>query len=384
MILKLVREVCFMPRYKENIYKRKDGRWEGRYIKGYHDGKAKYVSVYAHTYNEVHRKLINAVNNAPEFTAEPEIKMSGILYEWLDFQKDYVKKSTFSTYYRIIHSHIDPMLGHLNSQEINTPLIEGLLMEKLKNGRLDGTGGLSNKTVKDMVIIIKSVINYAKSKGINLNAGGLTLKLKEKKGKIKTLSNTEQAKLLQYVKTDMDFNKAGILLCLYTGLRIGEVCALRWSDICLESGIIKVTKTLQRIGNIDDKAERKTILIIDTPKSVSSIREIPLPSLIIDLLKKLECNTNAYFLTGSENKIIEPRTYENIFKSYLKRSGIKETNFHSLRHTFATRCIECGVDIKSLSEILGHSDIKITLNTYVHPTMNMKRDGIEKLAASFA
>lgn len=373
-----------MPRYKENIYKRKDGRWEGRYIKGYHDGKAKYGSVYARTYTEVHKKLINAIITAPKLTAEPEIKMSGILYEWLEFQKDSVKKSTFSTYYRMIHTHIEPMLGHLKPQEITAPLIESLLLEKLKNGRLDGTGGLSNKTVQDMVIIIRSVISYAKSKNINLNAGRLGLKLKGKKGKIKTLSNADQTKLLQCIKTDMDYNKAGILLCLYTGLRIGEVCALLWSDICLESGIIRVTKTLQRIGDVDNETERKTMLIIDTPKSVSSIREIPLPSFVIEFFKKLECRTDAYFLTGSENKIIEPRTYENIFKSYLKQNGIKETNFHSLRHTFATRCIECGMDIKSLSEILGHSDIKITLNTYVHPTMNMKRAGIEKLAAAFA
>lgn len=372
-----------MPRRRENIYKRKDGRWEGRYIKGYTDGKAKYGSVYAHTYTEVRDKLIRVSNDNPKYVPAPEVLLNNLLLDWLEYQKDHVKKSTFSTYHRIIHAHIVPMIGHLNPHEINNQLIEQLLLEKLKNGRLDGKGGLSTKTVQDLVTIIKSVIRYGNSKGIFIDIGALSLKLKVSKGRIKTLSSTEQSTLLHFVKMDVDPKKAGVLLCLYTGLRIGEVCALTWDDICLESGILKVTKTLQRISNVTGYAEQKTKLIVDTPKSISSVREIPIPSFVAQLLRGLKSDAGAYFLSGSAEKFIEPRTYENIFKSYLKQCDIQQTNFHALRHTFATRCIECGMDVKSLSEILGHSDIKVTLNTYVHPTMKMKRMGIEKLADTF-
>lgn len=371
-----------MPRHKDNLYKRKDGRWEGRYIKEYLDGKAKYGYVYGHSYREAREKLLVARNTPPP-TASTQITIGDLLDLWMEGQRDAVKQSTFATYHHVVYSHIAPMIGSLKPNELHPQMLEALLLEKLKTGRLDGQGGLSGKTVQDITTIIKSVACYSNTRGIALDIGELSLKLKWQKGLVKTLSGVDQSKLLQFVKDDINPKKAGVVLCLYTGLRLGEICALSWKDICLDSETLWVTKTLQRISDVSGLTGRKTMLILDSPKSVSSIREIPIPSFVVQLLQDMKTDGDAYFLSGRREQFVEPRTYENIFKAYIRQSGIRQTNFHTLRHTFATRCIECGMDVKSLSEILGHSDIKITLNTYVHPTMSMKRAGLEKLSTTF-
>lgn len=171
----------------------------------------------------------------------------------------------------------------------------------------------------------------------------------------------------------MDTISFGIYFCLYTGLRIGELCALQWKNIDLENKKIYIKKTLVRIKNPDMTSKKKTIIIIDEPKSLTSIREIPIPDFIIPMLKKISFNiTPDTFLISGNEKCIETRTFFNKYKKILKKINIDSYNFHALRHTFATRCIENGCDSKTLSEILGHSSVKITLERYVHPNYENK------------
>lgn len=199
---------------------------------------------------------------------------------------------------------------------------------------------------------------------------------------MRVLSISEQEKLERVLREDLSFSNLGILLCLYTGIRIGEVCALTWKDIIAEEQILSVNKTMQRLQQLNG-FERKTRIVISSPKSECSIRRIPLPDSIYHLLQSNRCSDDSYILTGRINKFVEPRTMENRFKKVLRLAGVQDTNFHTLRHTFATRCVELGFDIKSLSEILGHASVNITLNRYVHPSMELKQKNMNMLSDLF-
>lgn len=170
----------------------------------------------------------------------------------------------------------------------------------------------------------------------------------------------------------------GILICLYTGIRIGEVCALRWEDIDFINNTISIKRTSQRISNINGNSLKKTKIIVTTPKSTNSIRTIPVNSSIMSILKDNYANNNYYILTGS-NTPKDTRVYEKYFENLLRKCNLRKINFHSLRHTFATRCIESGIDVKSLSEILGHANCSVTLNIYVHSSIDQKRKSIDKM-----
>ena len=178
-------------------------------------------------------------------------------------------------------------------------------------------------------------------------------------------------------------NNIGILVCLFTGLRVGEICALRWEDISISDKTIHVHHTLQRIQNRSGEGA-KTRIVITTPKSRCSIRLIPIPDALIRLLVLYRETSSGYFLTNNKNKYVEPRIMQNHFKKVLKENAIAPANYHALRHTFATRCIEVGFDIKSLSEILGHASVNITMNRYVHPSMELKKENMQKLSSLLA
>ena len=168
---------------------------------------------------------------------------------------------------------------------------------------------------------------------------------------------------------------------MFTGIRIGELCSLKWSDIDLEKNILTVSKTMQRIKKLDGNTATK--ILIDSPKSKSSVRKIPLPEFIADILKKLRGNSDDYVLTGKK-LYAEPRTMQYRFSAILKKLSLPKVNFHALRHAFATNCIALGFDVKTLSEILGHSSVEITLNRYVHSSMDRKRACMEVLNRQFS
>ncbi len=196
------------------------------------------------------------------------------------------------------------------------------------------------------------------------------------------LTDAEQYRLERYLLADTDERKLGLLLCLYAGLRIGEICAMRWKSIDLCEKTLSVNATMQRIQLADAQDGKRTAVIETAPKSGDSCRTVPIADFLIDRLReKNHFAPDSYFLTGSE-RYIEPRSYENFYKSALSASGIAKNNFHTLRHTFATRCIESGVDIKTMSELIGHSTVKMTLDFYVHPTMDTKKNGINRMALS--
>lgn len=370
-----------MPRTGNNIYKRKDGRWEGRYPKGYkEDGGIAYGYVYAKTYAEIKEKLkIHIAKPVQVPTRNSAITFSDVSRQWLSNASLRVKKSTHSRYHDTLELHILPLLGGYRIGKLMSEDVERFTKGKLESGRIDGKGGLSPKTVRDLLSIIKAVLDFAKEQKYIGEVITLTYP-KYSQQEMRVLSKQEQTSLEKTLADNMDSYKLGIFLCLYTGLRLGEVCALQWQDISMEHGVLSVRKTVQRIRSTDGGGS-KTKIIIDVPKSKSSLRQIPLPDFLVDRMRCFLENENSFILSGSENQPLELRTLQNHFKQYISLSSIGQVNFHTLRHTFATRCIEAGVDIKSLSEILGHSNVNITLNRYVHSSLDQKRECVNRLAS---
>lgn len=376
-----------MPRKGENIYKRKDGRWEGRYIRFYDtSNKAQYGYVYGKSYKEVKQKLIEKKRLCQKSSisgASTLYTYSDLLDEWLSSSRLKTKESTCARYSHLIRTHIKPHLGAYRITELTTQTIEAFVMQQLTDGRLDHKGGLSVKTVADMLVIIKSTLEYARYKGTEVSCNLSRLTIKKNTKEMRVLSADEQKKLVTVLMHDMDYSKFGVLLSLYTGIRIGELCALRWEDLCIPQSTLKIKKTMQRIQATESGASAKTKVIVTEPKSKCSVRDIPLPAFLTDLAAKFAGDPKAFILTGDANRYIEPRTMQNHFKAYVKESGIAEANFHSCRHTFATRCVEVGFEIKSLSEILGHANVNITLNRYVHSSFDLKCSNMNKLELPF-
>ena len=289
---------------------------------------------------------------------------SSNIYNWLKSVKISCKKSSYSNYEYKVYAYLIPEFEKYQKKQINAIIINKFT-EKMLNR------GLDPKTVKDILILLQQILKYH---NININIAMPKIAKKE----IQILSKEHQKLLEQKLNSYSSLDNIGILLCLYTGLRIGELCGLKWENIDLKNNIIKIEKTLIRVKRDDKKIKAKTIVILDTPKSISSIRNIPIPNFIIPMLKKLKSSDEHFFLTNKE-KFIEPRSFTNHYKNIVHSIGLDKYNFHTLRHTFATRCIENGCDPKTLSEILGHSSVKITLDRYVHPSFANKRKMMNSL-----
>lgn len=258
-------------------------------------------------------------------------------------------------------------------------MINQYISELIESGGKHGSG-LSANTVQAVTIIMKSVFKYGEvTLNISNPAKNISLPKTEFK-EVETFSKTEMECIRNCAITG-SVSDLGILLCLYTGMRIGEVCALKWSDIDMNAQLISVSKTLYRINNPTGN-DPKTIILIDAPKSKKSLRKIPVPTFMIKRLAEIKenCEPENYFLTCS-NRYIEPRAYRERYKNFLKTADIPYKNFHVLRHTFATECIRCGIDVKTVSKLLGHSNVKITLDRYVHSSMDDKRRQLQKLYA---
>lgn len=248
-------------------------------------------------------------------------------------------------------------------------------------------------TVEGILCIFNSILAYGAA---TYGTGEIHLSYRSKRSSvtssnnINTINTTDQQKLTEYLLTELDIYKLGILLCLFMGLRLGEICALKWEDIDMISRTLHVNRTVQRLpvdtvytsdsSQNNHTATRKTSLYIDSPKTSNSLREIPIPDFIYDKLSdyyNTSIKGDSYFL--KKNQPMDPRTYQNRFHIYIREAGIGNTHFHALRHTFATNCISSGADAKSVSEILGHSNVNITLNRYVHPNLETKRSAINSI-----
>ena len=304
------------------------------------------------------------------------------IYTWLLEKKDYIKESTYANYSNNIFNHIIPKLGNYYLNELNHKVIQDFLLELSKNGRKDNTGGLAEKTIKDITIIIKGSIkkgiNEDKIKHIELT---FNYPKDNKENKLYVLTKREQNKITNYVLENINSRNIGLLISLYSGIRIGELCALRWEDVDFKKNCLTINKTIQRVY-IKDKDKNISKVIITTPKTKNANREIPINKDFLEILKKVKTDKKNYILTGNE-KYIEPRTYRKYFNKVLDELKIKHFNFHSLRHTFATNCISLGVDYKTVSELLGHANVNITLNLYVHPRYSQKKKCIDLVCKVF-
>lgn len=375
-----------MSRKGESIFKRKDGRWEGRYIKSRNQqGKAIYGYVYGSSYGKAKEKLRQraaGLELAPQTILEPvSVTMTfGALSEtWLSSRHTNVKESTYIKYRNLLNKYIIPQLGAIMAVQITVDTLNEYYNWLLSEGG-EKKQGLSPKTISDVFSVVRSVLRYARLQKIPVSCTGTEISIRALHRELCILSTDEQAQLVEYLAARPSERNLGILLCLYTGIRLGEVCALRWEDISEREKTIYVHQTMQRL-QLAEKGKKKTAVVVTPPKSQCSIRLIPIPPALQPVLDQLRTESG-YVLTGTE-AYVEPRTMENHFKRVLKQAGLSDVNFHCLRHTFATRCVEVGFDIKTLSEILGHANITITMNRYVHPTMQMKRENMERLSSLF-
>lgn len=409
-----------MARKGENIRKRSDGRWEARYPV-FEDGTSRYHSIYAKTYAEAKKKLLEHRIKNPEFqiseapsggygeflcqlerekiplindsqvayvyeqavkaSYEYQLYMKNCMQEnkqemmlrdevviddvakcWLNHIKQERKTATYAKYETIYRIYIQDIFGHKRISYFNHVSVNNFFPE-----------GCSESTIKSIYCVINQIIAYSNRHFHTSEILVERKSIQRKNSVIRIFSQSEQRCLVRYLYQDMDIYKLGILLCLSLGLRLGEICALRWEDIDFDMRILYVKRTVQRIAL---KKGEKTVLIENEPKTASSKREIPISDQLYELLQEFK-SADKYLLNGKHP--MEPRTYQYKFKRYLQLAGITDANFHVLRHTFATNCIGYGADVKSVSEILGHSDVKITLNRYVHPTLDTKRNNINLL-----
>lgn len=366
-----------MSRRGSNIYKRKDGRFEGRVPVGYReDGKIKYSYVYARTLADVKEKMNAKRMNPEKNTTKQKRTVKEIADEWLADKKITVKPASYSNYKRLMDNHVFPYIGGIRFSILTKQKLNAWIAELLISGRKDKKGGISVKTAREILTIFKSICSYAHSEyGFENPAENVRLPKADKNiEEFAVLCEQERKQLEQFLLYNPDLTNMGILLCLYTGIRIGELCALQWDDVDFSRKELRITKTLQRISLGNGATKIQT----GTPKSRTSIRTVPMPEFICQYLMQFKGLHTAYLLSGN-GMPVEPRTMQNRFKAVLKECGIRKLKFHGLRHTYATLCIERGFDPKALSEILGHADVNITLNRYVHSSDEMKKRYVERL-----
>ena len=288
-----------------------------------------------------------------------------LVLDWLKNQKIYLKYSTFTNYCNISHNQIIPNLGNYEVDQLNNDILQEFILNRLKEGRCDGKGGISQKYAQDIIAVLKLTLG----KEVEIQLPYSPPK------EVEIFEKSDQVALINSLQSNICHKNFGILLTIHTGLRIGELCALRWSDINFDTQLLHINKTMIRTYTKEDGSK----LNITAPKTRSSIRTIPLNKWIMQYAVLLRGSENEYIITGKE-KYIEPNKYRLYYNRQLKDLDLPHRKFHSLRHTFATRCIECGCDYKSLSELLGHSNVSITMNLYVHPQLELKRKCVELLA----
>lgn len=370
-----------MSRKGENIYKRKDGRWEGRYLKRTPDGKSRYGYVYASTYREVKARLQKAAvlwETNPPRQKDDSLLLSAVAQRWEKNISQQIKESSFVKYHVIVQNHLLPALGNVCVEDMTHELIESfsitLLRGEAKNGR-----PLAPRTVSDILCVLRSILRFARRAGAIIPCDGSSVRIRRPAVEIRVLTRQEQDILCRYLYDNINLKNVGLLLSLFAGLRVGELCALRWEDIALDERLIYIRHTMHRIQNIEPEGPR-TRVVMTTPKTTTSTRMIPLPEDLAKLLETLPGERRGFFLTGREDAFAEPRIMQYHFRRTLERCGISYANYHALRHTFATRCVELGFDVKCLSELLGHSTVTMTMDRYVHPSLDHKREHMQRLS----
>ena len=288
---------------------------------------------------------------------------------WLADKQQYVKRSTYCAYSLLLSNHLKPVFA--KEQDVTEELVQAFVLGKLQQG-------LSRNSVKDMLMVLKMVLKYAAKHGyMPWRQIDINFPTERRQNEVKTLSRVDQRRLMDHIQANFSFMNLGIYICLSAGLRIGELCALTWDDLDTDAGVVRISRTLQRIYMKDKGC---TEVIIGTPKSKNSVREIPLAKELQRFIKPLKkvVNGSFYVLTNSSSPT-EPRSYRNHYRRLMQQLDLPLLKFHGLRHSFATRCIESKCDYKTVSVLLGHSSISTTLNLYVHPNLDQKKKCIERM-----
>lgn len=358
-----------MARRGENIYKRGDGRWEGRYIRGRTpEGRAQYGYVYAATYSVCREKRRQRLRELPrEITPSNNMTLPEAVDLFFAERGRKLKESTASRYRYVVRQYIQPQLGAAPLYALTEQRVADFYRKLQEQG-------LSAKSTRDVGVLLRAILRMAAKRGCFCT--GLNAELPAyRKRQVEIFTEPEIVQLAHHIMDEPDLTGLGVLLTLNSGLRLGELCALRWSDIDLHAGFLRVEREVQRLYE-----KGHTRLAVQPPKSESSRRRIPLPADMLSLLAahRPENAGSVCLLTGSSDAL-EPRTMQNRYRSLLKRAGVPYRNFHALRHTYATRCIEQYVDVKSVSEMLGHSDVRITLQTYVHVSLRHKQQAVQSI-----
>lgn len=373
------REHQDMPRRGENIYKRKDGRWEGRAL----EPGGRYRYVYAKTYKEVREKK-KSLQERLRIRTESGVKDARCASErfsaWLSGGlSERVKPSTYESYHRCITKYVVPFFQEKGHEQITEKTAAEFA------GAITHSPNLSASYQRKILSIFKTALRQLlKDSGESESLLRAVSLPRAESADVQAFSVREQRMIEKTVRESADRAAFGILLCFYTGIRLGEVCALKWGDIDFEAGALSVTRTVSRIKNFRD-AGSKTILEVGAPKSLKSIRKIPLPHFLAEMSaeRKMDASDQDRYVLSGTGVPIDPRSYQKQFQRILRKAGVKSRKFHAIRHTFATRALELGVDIKTLSEILGHADVSITLNVYAHSMFEQKQKAIARLNAMY-
>jgi integrase len=361
-----------MPRRGENIYKRKDGRWEGRRLKK--DGKYQYF--YSSSYKGVkekikqtpeaigtHKKQANATNpNAVD-----------LLEAWLKDTAPRVKPSTYESYYRCMNKYVIPFYQNNRYSKITEDSV--FRFTRLIREETDLADSSRRKILSIFKIALREVL---KGSPEYITIIELIKPPKQADKEVEVFSMKDQRSIEQAALRHESKQAIGIVLCFYTGIRLGELCALKWKDIDMEAGTLSINRTVSRVQTYDEGKD-KTELFVGSPKSRKSLRKIPLPEFLFVMLKKYvgKYEEEDYIFSGNQFPY-DPRRFQKLYKRILTDAGVTDRKFHAIRHTFATRALELGVDIKTISELLGHSSVSITLNIYAHSLMEQKKAAIEK------
>lgn len=368
-----------MSRRGENIYKRKDGRYEGRYVIGKtENGRTRFGYVYARQYQQVRYKLMQKKAEQMKLEggkAQAQISLAKMMRFWLESELlGAVKVSTYNTYVRLIDRHVLPTLGSCALSQL-TPSFVLSFVQKME------ASGLSYATVKSVYRLLSCAMRFALEEGMIQKNPCKKIRIQSKEApQQRVLSQAEQRRLCDAAQCRGDFST---LLSLYTGLRLGEICALKWADIDWDKHTLTVRRTVQRLENYGARpGGPKTALMIGTPKSACSHRVIPVPEFILAQLRSMWTKAGqTEFVFGASQRAADPRTIQRHFQRLANQLGIHGVHFHTLRHSFATRLLELGVDVKTVSALLGHGSVKVTLDFYAHSLFDQKQAAVERLSA---
>ncbi|MGN0614425.1 MAG: tyrosine-type recombinase/integrase [Porcipelethomonas sp.] len=346
------------------ITKRKDGRYVGKFIVDYADnGKAQYQYVYGKTYEEAENKVLIGRQIVSRFISGRYITVSNVYKEWLNAVVNRVKESTLANYTNKFEKHILPEFGDIPCADLTAGRINAFINKKLADG-------LSSSYVRDIFTVFKTLLKYAQEEyGFKLSLKNVVLPKAERK-QVEKINEKEQKMLVSYLKANMSLTSFGIMLSLFMGLRIGELCGLKWEDVDFQNRILHIRRTVQRISSAN--GNQKTKVVISAPKSATSFREIAIPDMLMKYFEMFRDEADHFILSGAD-KPIEPRTMQYRYKRILRNAEVENHNYHKLRHTFATNSAEKGFHVKALSAVLGHSNVTLTLNRYIHPDHSYER-----------